>query len=44
MKSPILLTVETWQHINLFFMQQGNIYETLRNIHQQLTKLVLLTL
>ena len=38
MKSPNLLTVEAWQQINLFFMQQGNIYETLRNLHQRLTE------
>ncbi|MEM9539032.1 MAG: nucleotidyltransferase family protein [Cyanobacteria bacterium P01_E01_bin.42] len=38
MNSPSLLTEENWQQINLFFMQQGNIYNTLNNLHKHLSE------
>lgn len=30
------VTQEKWQQIDLFFMAQGNVYETLRNLEKQL--------
>jgi hypothetical protein len=32
-----MFTQETWQEIDLFFMQQGKVYQTLQNISQSLS-------